>query len=176
MDQTELQELNRHFTDLEFIKTTFDNVQVPNQLFPITKEVPVPILVTEAQRDDDLTNTAPVQIMFLPTIRIMGETKLLQFYAPIPEVDLSSADNKVSSDTLALLNQVVPLGCFSPDSENKLFYRYVYSSPLFEIPNEKVLLEVYGLYAAVLLEYKDHLLKLQNGEITEAELLKELSS
>lgn len=176
MDQAKFEELKRHVVDLEFIKTTFDNVKVPNQLFPVTEDVPVPILVTEAQQDDDLSNTAPVQIMYLPTAAIMDETKLLQFYAPIPEVDISSADSKVSSSTLALLNQVAPLGCFSPDSENKLFYRYVQSSPLYEVPNEKVLLEVYSLFAAVLLEYKHILLQLQNGEITDEDLLTALAS
>ena len=48
MEYNEDFEVKRHLADLDFLKTTFDKAGVPNQLFPITEDVPVPILVTEA--------------------------------------------------------------------------------------------------------------------------------
>ena len=139
-------EHQRHKVDLEFLKTTLENAAIQAELILASEKNPVSFISANLPFTYQGPKAA-FQLIFIPAEGILEEVSLLQIYTY--SEDKISEPNSELYEFLRLVNPRSLMGFFGiEDGEKRIFHRYVYSIPRFQVPNEKVFIETLELCIA----------------------------
>lgn len=153
----------RQSVDLQFLQGVLNDHEIATHFAEKSEEYALSFLSVEVSKEIIPQDTY-VQMMYIPSASVMDETNLLQFFAFLPE-DLPQISDDVKT-LISYLNTRTPYGYFAPDQEGKIFYRYVYALPRFDVPNKDVFIEVFNLFVGTLAFYGKAITQLAKGELS----------
>lgn len=163
-------EQKRQWIDLEFLQTTINNAGIKTQLIPASEEFPQPVLIG-SMPDSYQGPEAEFQLTYLAIEGMLSEVTLLQIHLylakELKEEEINHKDLFYAMNTRSLL------GYFGME-EGQLFFRYVFTNPRYNPPNEEVFMEALGLCFGNFGNFANLIAQLDQGEKSRAELIHSL--
>lgn len=153
----------RNILDLEFIEGLLNDQRIRTHLTEKSEQFALSFLTVELT-DSPFAGAVYMQLMYIPSAEAFDETNLLQFFCYLPE-ELTAGSTDFT-ELLRFLNSRTPFGYFAFGEDGKLFYRYVYALPRFDVPRKALFLEVFDLFTKTFNAFGSVLQEFVQGDIS----------
>jgi hypothetical protein len=160
-------------SELSFLQEYLEEAGFACQLLDAEQGVELPILVAVYQDEEEESERA-LNFVFVPTGDELETLQMLQIFSLISGTVVNEHLASVEK-LLVSANRSAGMGSFGLDSENQLFYKYMFPKAKYERWNRELVMETVFLFLFLMDRFGGVLAAAASGELSLEAALEELS-